>query len=588
MALETAGVERILNSVDRSLNVLGNQVSSMEHVVDAIGTEVGSISSDMTTTRAELTELRARFEEYVVRAERVAAVQRSETVLGNVKADLDREYGHYETVRKSSIGTLQAFDVGNVSTKAVQAVSEQLMIQTPRYWLAPALVAVAAWSRDDRDLVEKSVNEAFRRDGAKTSLFFALVLRRQGRTESSTRWLKHYLRTLDPRSLTREFAVILEATSQEAFGALGRRLVAEQLVEWNRQLRQDPGVTDKQVAVWTKEIAIHRGILDEAQYPHLSRVSPQWGQLKDILEHASAHRNVIDKYRSVRDTPVFLTANVSDRLDEILETLITEYDAEELPFAREVIYHESVIKNDGDVARAKEEADALSEALDEALDLVTLQTQIALRPDLLGTSVSTQQVAVGIGRTDFATAVERFDVGYRARYLEHVDIVLDGQHSEYAINMGFSGWQSNTAVPQHEAEASLANAWEQTMRSYLERVKLKNSTWYIAGAIALVGMLLLIVAPGGLTGVLFVAAIAGAGGWAYLRKREADKKTAEALAMREQAMRFSVDVFRAVVAEFVDAKLSYREEDAQSADLRKLIDTWPVDAGVHVNKEVAS
>ncbi|MGB3605157.1 MAG: hypothetical protein WBA38_16595 [Gordonia sp. (in: high G+C Gram-positive bacteria)] len=587
MADYDPGLHRAISQVSRNVLALSNHLGSVEMSVDAIGAEVGSISADMSSTRADLAQLAASFEKYVLKAERVAAWQRSETVIGNVKAELEREYGHYNKVRLSTVGLLQAFDVGNVSERMAQQVSEELMIQTPRYWLAPALVAIAAWSRDDKSVADKSVAEAFRRDPAKTGLFFALVLRRQGRMEAATRWLRHYLRSLDPRSLTREFAMILEATSQEAFGAPGRAMVAEQLLEWNCQLREDPAVTDQQVGVWGKEIAIHRGVLDQSQYPHLAKITPQWPAVASMLEHASAHRNVIEKYQGVRDTPVYLNPNVADRLDEILEVLVSEYDTEELPFAREVIYHEAVIEFEGDEERAKETAAALSEALEETLDLVTLQTQTALRPELMGTSVSTQQVAIGIGRNDFATAIDRYDASYRANYVDDVDIILDGKHSEFAINLGFVGWQSNTAVPQQESEQSLAAAWEQTMRGYLERVRLKPTTWVIAGAIAFVGLLLLIVAPGAFTAVLFFAALAGAGGWAYLRKREADRRTAEALAMRDQAMRFSIDVFRAAVAEFVDAKLCYQEEDALAADLAKLVNTWPVDAGVRVNEGVA-
>ena len=38
--------------------------------------------------------------------------------------------------------------MGNISNAVATNVAEELMIQTPRYWLAPALVALAAWSHD--------------------------------------------------------------------------------------------------------------------------------------------------------------------------------------------------------------------------------------------------------------------------------------------------------------------------------------------------------------------------------------------------------------------------------------------------------
>ena len=567
--------------------MLSSEISSVGSAVQQVNAEVGTIRSDLSGTRADLLELRQRFEEYVVKAERIANVQRSETVVGNVEAALEREFGHYNKVRRSSIGTLQAFDIGNVTNKTVQDVSEELMIQTPRYWLAPALVALASWSRDDADLCAKSVEAAFSRDPAKTGLFFALVLRRQGRMESATRWLKHYLSSLDPRSLGREFAVIMESISQDGFGTHGREMLSRQLIDWNEILRRDPSVTAHQVQVWQDEIAIHRGVLDESLYPHLSKTTPQWSTLRMLLEHASAHGNVIEKYRAVRDTPINLNPDVAERLDDILENLVTDYDAEELPFRRDVIYHRAVIELDGDTDRAKEKADALSTALDETMDLVTLQTQIALRPDMLGASVSTQQVAIGVGRSDFTKAIESYSANYRQQYVNDVDIVLDEKHSSFALTLGFGGWKTNTAVPQVESEKSLAQTWATAVADYLERVRFKEKYYYIAIAIVAACTLfgfLINTGPG--VFLLFASAI-GAGLWVFTKKRSADAKYAEAVAMRDQAMRFSVDIYRASMAEFVDAKLVYQEEDGRSDELTKLIRSWPTVVGVSAEKGIA-
>src|SRR5205814_3416103 len=130
-------------------------------------------------------------------------------------------------VRRSAVGILQAFDVGLISEQTAQTVSEQLMIQAPRYWLAPVLVALAAWSRDEQSLGERAVETAFQRSPAKTSLFMALVLRRQGRYDSAGRWLRHYLAAQDPTALGRDFAVILESIAQGAFGPAGLQLIQE-------------------------------------------------------------------------------------------------------------------------------------------------------------------------------------------------------------------------------------------------------------------------------------------------------------------------------------------------------------------------
>lgn len=121
-----------LRPIIRAVDELGNQLG---HQIATVTTEVGYARTDIASTQGELAELRRQFEEYVQQAERTANIQRAETKLSGLKDDLDREFGHHNIVRRTSIGTLQAFDVGNVSNRTVGQISEELMIQTPRYWL---------------------------------------------------------------------------------------------------------------------------------------------------------------------------------------------------------------------------------------------------------------------------------------------------------------------------------------------------------------------------------------------------------------------------------------------------------------------
>ena len=567
------------------------KLDRIETKVESVDGNVGRVSSDLQTTRAELLALRDEFQSFVMQAERTAAVQRSETVLGNVEAALERDYGHYNVVRRTSIGMLQAFDIGNVSNKTVQQVSEELMIQSPKYWLAPAIVGLAAWSRDNEELANKSIEAAFERDPRKTSLFFALVLRRQGRAEAASRWLRHYLRALDPRALTREFVVILEAASQEAFGPSGRALIGDQLGKWNTMLRDDRAVVEAQVAAWTGDIEIHRATVNDAQFPHLSRTSPHWPQFKDLLERASSHGFTAEKYLAIREEPTLLGFSIQDRLDDILEILVKEFDEEELPYRRDVVFHRAVIDSGGDLLRANEKADEINVAHEETLDAVSLQTQTAIRREIYGVSVSAQKIAIGNSRDDFRGAVHRYSAAYRSRYLDNVDITLPNNHSEYAMTLGFQGWTTNTAVAQARAEASLAETWKATVANYLESVRFKEHNYVIAGGIALAGLILMILMiGGGVAGFgvfVFLAATAGAGIWVWRKKTDCDQKYQKAQQMAQAALEFSIDIYRATIAEFVDAKLAYSEEDVKEADLLKLIDTWPTLVQSHSQERVS-
>ena len=152
-----------------------------------------------------------------------------------MRAELETTYGHYAEVRRRTTGVLQALDTGVVSHETIQDTTEEVMVASPRYWLAPALVALAAWSRHDRSLADRALAEALRRDVAKTSLFMSLVLRRY-RRPAAARWLAQFFARQDPTALGREFIVVLDAMATGGYGIEGRAIATVEVTAWLKEL----------------------------------------------------------------------------------------------------------------------------------------------------------------------------------------------------------------------------------------------------------------------------------------------------------------------------------------------------------------
>lgn len=546
-------------------------INNLGYQIDGVQAHLGAVRNDLQLARTELAGLREEFRQFVEETIRAAAVQQSQVKVVDLKARLDREFGHYSVVRRTSVGLLQGFDVGNISNAVATNVAEELMIQTPRYWLAPALVALAAWSHDRQDIAEKSVREAFSRDRQKTSLLFTLVLRRQGRMSGSVRWLRHYVASLDPSALTREFAVILEASSCNAFGPEGNELLSAKLAEWPRRLRQYPEAVEEQVGRWISELASHQFRLGGNEYQTLQRLCTQWNTIRGNLEAVSALPEVLAKYQQVRDHEAPPPTSLEDLLDDILDTLVTEFDAEELPLRREVTYHEAVIEERGDLKKAE----LLQEALEETSDVATIQTMSAISPELIGLSVNTQKMAIGVLRDDFRTAVGRYCSGYRAK--EETDVVLDfnPNHSNHAAVHGFVGAKVHVNSGQQAAEGLLREAWGNTMNPQIERARFNNK-YYLQPALIAAGIAVVLLVIHPLAGIL--AALVGAGVVWYLggQKKKATAQEVKALEhIRQEAYDHSVQLYRNAMAELTDANLTYKELDAFEAPLLELIDGWP-------------
>jgi hypothetical protein len=106
---------------------------------------------------------------------------------------------------------LLALDGGLAEDATMQLIAETQSINAPSYWLASALNALAAWTRDDRSAAERALMHASSCSRGRTALFFGLFNARFGRFDATDRWFRVYLEDQDPEKLSSEFTAVLHA-----------------------------------------------------------------------------------------------------------------------------------------------------------------------------------------------------------------------------------------------------------------------------------------------------------------------------------------------------------------------------------------
>lgn len=554
------------------VNNLQRDINAVNTLVVDVNTKVAQVGQETAMTRGELGQLRADFERFVMQAERTANVQRAETKVVGLRDQVEHQFGHYKIVRRSAVGILQQFDTGLVSEETVRSIGEQLMIQTPRYWLAPVLVALSAWAGDDQYLCERAVEEAFRRSPTKAALFFALVLRRQGRQEAAVRWLRHYLLGLDPTALGRDFAVILEAISQGAFGASGREVVTDTLEGWKALLAHDEDVNQAQVKRWVSECEEHTPVIPEDAYPRLAKMSPQWVPLRSALSGAEAQQALLDKYHAMMAEEIPAGTRIEDAVDDILDRLVAEYDNEELPLRRDLAYNQAVIDHGGDLTRAQSTADAESAAFEETLDYLTIQTTSALQPAQIGVSRATQRISVAACHEWFAQAHQRFTAGYRSTLPSDVQAEFDAQHTVASKVFALPTWRGSFTTPMDQLERDLADHWDRHSKPYIDGFAFNwQKAAILPVAVVLVLFVLFLQAS---VGFAFVLAAAVGGIWAliiYNQYTAAEKAQQEARSRIQSAKTESLAELRGAGAELTDWTSRYRKADAVESQTRQLI-----------------
>jgi hypothetical protein len=559
----------------RDVAHVANLVAAINQSVAVVGQQVNVVDAQQREARGQLDQLRQELQAFVQESERSRRKQLAETRIGSLQDKIDHEFGHYKEVRRTAIGTLQSFDLGIIAEDTVRLVAEQAALQTPGYWLAPAIVALGAWVADDREVCERAVEEAFRRDQGRTSLFMSLVLRRQQRGVSSVRWLKHYLDAQDPMALGRDFAVILEAIAQGAFGPAGLALAAEFLDRWRTQLAQVEAANQAQVVRWRAEMDSHTGPTTVARYPRLAAISPQFPQMDYALTHAAAHQSIYDKYTAMLTEEIVPTDRIEDAIDDILDRLVQEDNKDELPMRRELALQKAISAEGGDLDRAQRTIDADYASYETTLDFLTIQTQSALSPDKIGVSRSTQRVAVASCREWFGRAHGEYALDYRKRLPDEVEATFSGDHNLGAKAFRLPPWTGSFVTPVPELEQSLAMHWDRHVAPYLAALRPQWKKPAIIAGIGIVFGFLLLTACANVGVALVVAAVAGGITWLvlYQRVEAARKVEAQQRDLLGRAKQDSIAQLRAAGAELADWITAYRGADGVEPRVIGLIDS---------------
>jgi hypothetical protein len=557
-------------AVTRSLNRLSGQLSDVSSQQVILHNSVQVVSAAQDATRGELTDLRVKFDDYLRRDELARALQLAQTQIIAVRQELETKFGHYAEVRRLATGTLQAMDAGIVTNEMIREASEERMLTTPRYWLPPALLALAAWIRDDRPQAEHALSQALLRDNDKTALFFALVLRRQGRDGATARWVGQYVARQDPARLSREFTVIVDAVATGVLGVASKPALLGTMENWHALLRKEAPIADAQVERWRSLIDGMRPTLTGG-FSVLPVVSPTWPQLLTVLQGAAAHGRADDFFRRLFDGPAGDSPDLRRRVDEILDNLVTRYDDEEAPHRRTEATLQAVIDHEGDKDKAQAVVQAEAAAHDTTLDLLTLLTNAAFYPEKVGASRGTQRLAVALTKDWIVAADAQLEAANVAALPREVVLNIEGWTGR--INGG-------------SAESQLADGLGRHIDAETDR-QVQAVRFTGAPLVAAIGtgaglLFALIAVAGGAPGfgVFLVLCALVCGAWSFskyrgLPARRAAIRTAGA-ARKVQA----VASLRGAVAETVDWRAAWETEIAKAEPLRRFVGALVRDAYV--------
>ena len=548
--------DKLISRADLSL--IERSLSNLAGSIDYVNNRVDQVDDNVKIVYNEVEKLANEFREYVEMQSLANRKAEAKMNLSAIRDKLKDNFGHYDVVRRTATGILQANDLAIVKSSMLSHITEKQMIETPNYWLTPCLVALAAWINDDKALAERALAEGIRRNDEKTSLFFGLICRRIGRENSSLKWFARYLEAQDEEKLDRKAVIVLDAFASGLLGNDTENFVYQQIQEWMSNLEAKPGFTERQLDNWKNAINSKRVPLKSGLYPYLEKYSNTWDNLQDVLEGANLNNDLYEYFKKVFEQKEE-TKKLKVELDKILDSLVTEFDEEELPLKREEQFEELVVRYNGSESKAHAQMALEKSVYDDYRDFMQLLTDASMNPEESKSSVATQKFATALSRNNIVTAFN--------------DIVAQNRMNvPYDIEINVDTFNDKTQDGEDEEEVlnRFENLVEQEKQTDLSKLKLNMFEQFClfgGAAVVLYGIIKSFMDKS----FAFITIILGIGLIIYhfTAKQKVQKLIQKIIENYAQKLESGKQIIRATIAEIVDFRVEFSERDVES---KKVLD----------------
>jgi len=361
-------------SLHSEISGLRSDISALRHQVgqfSGLDDRVRELARKQAATQKALNDLREMYE----RDRIVAHAHREYEV---AERQRQAKFGRYEDARNMAESIIDVVASGHINRAVVLDVTQRLAVQTPRYWVAHATVAVAAWLDDNQRQQREALDSALALDYEKTSLFMALLLRDQDRDGVLQEWLGTYLSRLEPTKLPRHFRVVIDAVTGNALGQGAAPRLVRQVGEWyaDEAARQD--IMEDAVAEWRRRL-LSLGVRN-AKTPDFSLLAANakaWKVLSPRLAASQAIAQAARYFRERFEAGAQVSDDVRGELADLLRKLARTEDAEEEELSRVIFGHRAVTLTNGDLEAARQLTVDYEKERTSTLNIVAMVSQSA-------------------------------------------------------------------------------------------------------------------------------------------------------------------------------------------------------------------
>ena len=381
-----------LDTIERNLNSVAKELTGVITNVSDVNREVSKVESQVNTLNNEVKNLVKEIRETTI------ITNARQSIMYN-NSQIEKKYGYYDKVRRTTESLLDAIDNSNISATALKNLNQDLILNNPNYWLSNALAALSSFVLDDKENCEKELHNALKKDESKTSLFFCLINDKLGRTSTAINWLNKYLSIQNPKKLDNDFITVLDLIATGSFGDTAKTVVIDKINTWFQRLSSEKELLDNELNTWVTFVKDNQDT--DIRMPNLEPATPDIARIKNNLAITSSYNNILNKLQSITNQD-----NSKKSKEEILSNLIYEYEGAENQYQKDNFYNNLIIQCNGN----REEADQLfkkqSSIFAEETNILNLLSNIIINKDTYKVSNETQKIAIGFMKNYILKAIE--------------------------------------------------------------------------------------------------------------------------------------------------------------------------------------
>ncbi|WP_028776198.1 hypothetical protein [Shimazuella kribbensis] len=499
-------------------------------------------------------------------------LQLAEIKLVRVRQELEQKFAHYDQLRRTATGILQAIDLSLVRSDVIKNVTEEMMITTPKYWLAPALIALTGWVSDQRELAERALEEAMRRNPKKTSLFFALVSRRYNRQEACRQWFEQYFQEVNPMQADRDLVMVMDGITNGVFPLAICQSFLDQSEQWMDEFTSKVDLLSEERKNWRNALfqRVKYPSMEE-KFPYLVQNSNSWKEIGYSAQIVQYHEEIGGYLQGALDQDFSPSSRVEEAVDALLEKLVFQYEDDELELRREERSMQIVIESNGEKDIFEEKVLAEKELFAPVQNYLELLRNMAMYPETLQVSPSSQRFALAMLK-DVIVETHN-DLTLSIRNQVPMDIELTSPKKVQEIHL-MENWAFHTQNGDNEesCETSVHKALTESYKKQMKKIwKLRLSKGYMKQKKA--KLILTAVLAGGLfvyTSIaispIFSVIALLAGGFLYKWMKEKPVRD-----QMKEVETFVQNEMKATLADVVDYRQAFKQADQKAEKLPELL-----------------